>query len=95
MPKQVHVEPERIRRFASDLKGFRDKVGELTVQMRNNLSHLSDSWQDHEYENFAHAFVAAQQRLRKFSDEVEQTLPKLERDAERADEIHNVRLPSL
>jgi len=95
MAQKVYVEPERIRRFAGDLKGFRQKVSELTSQLQNNLSNLSDSWQDQEYENFAHAFMAAQQRLRRFADEVEQTLPKLEADAERADEITNVRLPMI
>lgn len=89
MAQKVYVDPERIRVFASDLKSFREKIGELTSQLQNNLSNLSDSWQDQEYENFAHAFMAAQQRLRRFEVEVEQTLPKLERDAERADEINN------
>jgi WXG100 family type VII secretion target len=95
MAKQAYVDYERIRHFADDLKNFRSKVNEITSRLQGNLSRLSDSWQDQEFDNFAQAFASAQQTLRRFSDEVEQTLPKLERDAQRAEEIHNMKVPNL
>jgi WXG100 family type VII secretion target len=95
MAKQAYVDYERIRHFADDLKNFRAKVNEITSRLQGNLSRLSDSWQDQEFDNFAQAFASAQQTLRRFSDEVEQTLPKLERDAQRAEEIHNMKVPNL
>lgn len=95
MAKQVYAESERIRHFADDLKNFRSKVNELTSHLQGNMSRLSDTWQDQEFDNFAHAFASTQQILRRFSDEVERTLPKLERDARRAEEIHEIKTPNV
>lgn len=93
MAKNVFIEPERIRKFASDLASFRSDINELTDRLSGNLSRLSESWQDQEFAKFKEVFDSTQQRLRKFSVEVEQTIPKLERDARAAEEIHNVNLP--
>lgn len=95
MAKQVYADSESIRHFAGDLKNFRSRVNEITNRLQGNLSRLSDSWQDQEFDNFAHAFVATQQILLRFSDEVEKTLPNLERDAARTEEIHNPKVPNL
>ena len=95
MPNKVYVEPERLRKFANDLKIFRSDVNELTSRLRGNLNRLSDSWQDQEFEKFRQVFEVAQERLRKFSDEIEQTVPKIERDAQAAEDYFNVNLPNI
>lgn len=93
MANKIHIEPERLRKFASDLKKFRGTVDELTSRINGNLSRLSDSWRDQEFDKFKAAFADAQKKLRKFSAEAEQTVPKLERDARAAEEIHKIVLP--
>jgi uncharacterized protein YukE len=93
MADKVFTEPKRIRDFASDLSNFREHINELADRLRGNLSRLSESWRDEEFEKFREVFETAQQRLRKFSAEVEETLPKLERDAAAAEEIHRVKPP--
>lgn len=92
---KVFVHPERLRNFARALKGFRADVNELTGQLNYNLNHLSDSWKDQEFDNFRQVFETAQQRLKHFSAEVEQTIPKLERHADNAEAIHEGDLPSF
>jgi WXG100 family type VII secretion target len=95
MAKQADVDYAQIRHFADNLKTFRSKVIEINSRLQGNLNRLSDSWQDQEFDNFAQAFASAQQTLRRFTDEIEQTLPKLERDAQRAEEIHNPKAPDF
>jgi len=94
MAEKVYIEPERVRKFAGDLSNFRAHIIELTERLRGNLGRLSDSWQDQEFDKFREAFETTQQRLQRFSHEVEQTLPKLERDAAAAEAIHSINMPS-
>lgn len=91
----IFVDEERLRDFAHALKGFRADVSELTQRLNYNLNQLSDSWKDQEFDNFRQAFETAQQRLKHFSAEVEQTVPQLERHAEAAKAIHEVKPPSI
>lgn len=95
MSKKVFVDPKRLREFAADLKSFRSNVLELTGRLEGNLRQLSDSWRDEQFARFQDAFRTAQQRLRQFADEIEQTTPKLEKDAQAAEEIHNLQIPNL
>lgn len=92
---RVYIEPERLRKFAQDLSIFRNKVNELTSRLNVNLHRLSESWQDEGFMRFREHFERTQQRLNKFSDVVEQTVPKLERDAQAAGEIHKDQLPDF
>lgn len=95
MTKKVYVEPERLRKFAGGLKNFRSQIHELTDRLNGNLNHLSESWQDQEFDKFKLAIDTARQRLRKFSEEVERIAPQIERDARAAEEIHNQKLPNV
>ena len=93
--RNVFIEPERLRKFASDLSTFRSNVNELTSRLNGNLDRLSESWQDEGFVRFREHFKQTQQRLKKFSDVVEQTVPKLARDAQAAEEIHKDALPNF
>jgi uncharacterized protein YukE len=95
MSKKVFTEPERLRKFANNLKGFRSNIDDLNSQIRRNLSHLSESWRDQEFDSFIRSFESVQQKLRKFSDEVEHIVPNLERDAKRADDYINIQTPNI
>ena len=93
--KNVFIEPERLRKFAADLGKFRSDVNDLTSRLNSNLNHLGESWQDEGFREFKEHFERTKQRLRKFSDVVEQTLPKLERDAHAGEEIHKGGIPNI
>lgn len=92
---KVYIEPERLRKFSSDLGNFRNGVNELTNRLNGNISRLGESWQDDGFRQFKEHFERTKQRLRKFSDIVEQTIPKLERDANAAEEIHKGGIPNI
>lgn len=93
--RNVFIEPARLRKFANDLSKFRNNVNELTSRLNGNLERLSESWQDEGFIQFKEHFERTQERLRKFSDVVEQAVPKLERDAQAAEEIHKDGLPNF
>lgn len=93
--RNVFIEPERLLQFANDLSAFRNNVNELTNRLNGNLNRLSESWQDEGFMRFREHFEQTQQRLKKFSDVVEQTVPKLQRDAHAAEEIHRDELPNF
>jgi uncharacterized protein YukE len=94
MSDKVFVDPRRLREFAADLKTFRSNVTELTGYLEGSLRQLSDSWHDEQFMRFQDAFRIAQQRLRHFAEEIEQTAPQLEKDAQAAEEIHNLQMPN-
>lgn len=93
--QKVYIEPERLRKFAGDLGNFKNNINELTSRLNGNLNRLGESWQDDGYREFKEHFERTKQRIRKFSDIVEQTLPKLERDAHAAEEIHKGSIPNI
>jgi len=90
MTSDIFVDPERIRKFTSDLTGFRVQIDEFTDRIGNNLHRLSESWRDQEFEKFREAFDSAHRKLLKFSSEIEQTIPQLNRDAENAELLQGV-----
>lgn len=92
MANRVHTDPEHIRQFATDLSGFRERVTELTDQVHGQLATLGDTWQDEAYQQFCEVFAGARHRIAKFSQEVEQVLPELRRDAQRAEAYQNEKL---
>jgi WXG100 family type VII secretion target len=93
--RNVNIESERLRKFANDLSNFRNNVNELTSRLNGNLNRLSESWEDDGFVQFKEHFERTQRRLRKFSEVVEQTVPKLERDAQAAEEIHTGGIPNI
>ncbi len=93
--RKAFIEPERLRKFAADLGRFRSDINDLTSRLSGNLNRLGDSWQDDGYREFKEHLERTKQRLSKFSDIVEQTLPKLERDAHAAEEIHKGGIPNI
>lgn len=92
---KVFADPDRLRKFANDLSKFRNNVDELTERLNGNLHRLSESWQDDGFMQFREHFDRTHHRLKVFSAMVEQTVPKLQRDAQAVEEIHNDQLPNF
>lgn len=89
---QIHVDPEKLRSFASELKHFTDTVNHSVNTLKNNVSHLGESWRDDEFEKFKREFDSVQRYLTKFVEEAKNTTPQLERDANNIEEYLKLKL---
>ncbi len=83
---QAVVNPEDLRRFASQLKRFN---GELQTQLSSiggQLNALGQTWRDREQEKFTEEFAQTMQSLGRFIEATNQFIPFLMRKAGRAEE---------
>lgn len=78
---QIHVDPEKLRHFAGELKRTTEVISNYFNVLSNDLSRLGSSWQDQEYERFKRDFAPSRQILQRFALETEKIVPLLERDA--------------
>lgn len=85
MPK-AFVNPEELRRFASELRNFNDSLkGELSG-IHQRFTKLGETWQDQEHAKFAEVFEQMVRTLAKFADAADKHVPFLLRKAERIQE---------
>ena len=85
MPQAI-VDPEELRRFASDLKRLdRDLQGRMR-QLRAQLDRLGKTWRDQEHKRFVREFEQTTRDLQRFIQAVEEYIPFLIRKAEPAEE---------
>ena len=82
MPKAV-VNPEELRRFASELKRFNGELKEGITGLHHRFVKLGDTWQDQEHAKFAEIFEQMFRTLTKFADAADHHIPFLLRKAER------------
>ena len=85
MPQAI-VNPEDLRRFASQLKRFN---GELQTQMSSihgQISALGQTWRDREQEKFTEEFTQTMQAMGRFIEATNQFIPFLMRKAARAED---------
>ena len=82
----AHVDPEKLRSFAQQLKQFGDFVDGSVDALDVALSRLGNSWLDQEYRAFQQQVRATQKRLRVFVLETKKTVPALNKDANVLDE---------
>ena len=94
MANNVFTDPDHIRQFSTDLSSFRENVANLTAQIQAQLGSLGDTWRDEAYQQFCEVFGRARHRIDVFSGQVEQTLPKLARDAENAEAYQREQMPT-
>lgn len=83
---EMMVDPERVREFASKLKGFSQHMREMDQRVSGSIKRLGSSWRDQEYARFVGEFQATQKALKQFLQETEKALPELDRTAEAAEE---------
>ncbi len=80
------VNPEELRRFASELKRFNnDLKGEISTLHRRFVK-LGETWQDQEQAKFAEMFDQMMKMLIRFADAAEKHAPLLLRKAEKIQE---------
>ena len=85
MAKAV-VDPEELRRFASDLKRFNGELQNQMAVLQGRLLALGQSWRDQEQTKFAEEFEQTMRVMLRFTEATNQHIPFLLRKAQRIDE---------
>jgi len=80
------MNPEEVRRFASELKRFNEDVLQKAASLQARFSALGATWQDQEQQKFAEEFVTTMKVLKKFVESSEKQTPFLLRKAQRIEE---------
>jgi uncharacterized protein YukE len=80
------MDPEEVRRFASELKRFNDDVQMRAVALQARFAALGATWQDQDQEQFAEEFLTTMKILKKFMEISEKHTPYLLRKAQRIEQ---------
>jgi uncharacterized protein YukE len=83
---QAIMDPEEVRRFASELKRFNDDVQAKASSLQARFAALGTTWQDQDHEKFAEEFITTMKVLRKFMEVSEKHTPFLLRKAQRIEQ---------
>jgi uncharacterized protein YukE len=83
---QALVNPEDVRRFASNLKHFNQELESGMGVLHGQLVALGQTWRDREHEKFAEEFEQTMQAIKRFLEVSNQHIPFLARKAERIEE---------
>lgn len=80
------MDPEEVRRFATELKRFTDEVQQKAGSLQARFTALGDTWQDQENLKFADEFTSTMKVLKKFVEVSEKHAPYLMRKAQRIEQ---------
>ena len=83
---QAIMDPEEVRRFASELKRFNDDVAMKSSALQARFAALGATWQDQDNEKFAEEFITTMKVLKKFVEVSEKHSPYLLRKAQRIEQ---------
>ena len=86
---QAIMDPEKVRRFAEELRRFSSDVENRMAMLQARFAALSDTWQDQEHEKFSEEFTQTMKALKKFIEVSQQHTPYLLRKAQRIEEYLN------
>ena len=80
------MDPEEVRRFATELKRFNDDVQAKASSLQARFAALGATWQDQDHEKFGEEFLATMKVLKKFVEISEKHTPYLLRKAQRIEQ---------
>ncbi|HEY1602801.1 MAG TPA: WXG100 family type VII secretion target [Pirellulales bacterium] len=83
---QAIVDPEQLRRFATNLKRFNGELQGQLQSLHGQLKNLGQSWRDKEHQKFAEEFDQTMVAVAKFVEAVDEHVPFLLRKADRVEE---------
>jgi len=83
---QAIMDPEEVRKFASELKRFNQDIQTRTSALQARFAALGSTWQDQEHEKFSEEFVTTMKALKKFVEISEKHTPYLLRKAQRIEQ---------
>jgi uncharacterized protein YukE len=79
---QAIMDPEEVRRFASELKRFNEDVQQKSSSLQARFNSLGTTWQDQDHEKFAEEFLTTMKVIKKFMEISEKHTPYLLRKAQ-------------
>jgi uncharacterized protein YukE len=83
---QAIMDPEEVRRFASELKRFNEDTQVKASSLQARFTSLGTTWQDQDFEKFAEEFITTMKVLKKFVEISEKQTPYLLRKAQRIEQ---------
>jgi WXG100 family type VII secretion target len=83
---QAIMDPEEVRRFATELKRFNQDMQTRVGSLQARFAALSGSWQDQEHDKFSEEFATTMKTLKKFIEVSEKHAPYLLRKAQRIEQ---------
>ena len=83
---QAIMDPEEVRRFASELKRFTEDVQQRAAALQARFAALGATWQDQDQAKFADEFVGTMKVLKKFVEVSDKHAPFLLRKAQRIEQ---------
>jgi len=83
---QAIMDPEEVRRFASELKRFNEDMQMKASSLQARFAALGSTWADQDAEKFAEEFITTMKVLKKFMEVSEKHTPYLLRKAQRIEQ---------
>jgi uncharacterized protein YukE len=83
---QAIMDPEEVKRFASELKRFNEETMQKAGSLTGRFNALATTWQDQDFEKFAEEFLSTMKVLKKFMETSEKHTPYLLRKAARIEQ---------
>jgi len=83
---QAIVDPDELRRFATNLKRFNGELQHGLSSLHGQLVNLGDSWRDQEHVKFLQEFEQTMAVMERFIEAANQHIPFLLRKAQRVEE---------
>lgn len=80
------MDPEEVRRFASELKRFNEDTAARASSLQARFAALGSTWQDQDHAKFAEEFLTTMKVLKKFMEISEKQTPFLLRKAQRIEQ---------
>jgi uncharacterized protein YukE len=85
----AHINPAAVRKFASHLKAFKEKLEGESKQLRGRFNELaSGEWNDEVHDRFAEEFSQTMMTIAKFINLSEQHIPFLLKKARSIEESY-------
>ncbi len=83
---QAIMDPEEVRRFASELKRFNEDMQNRSSSLMGRFQALGSTWQDQDHAKFAEEFLTTMKVIKKFVEISEKHTPFLLRKAQKIEE---------
>lgn len=83
---QAIVDPEQLRHFASNLKGFAEDLQQRATALSGQMNQLEQTWRDQQQRKFAAEFEDQMRQLQRLVESTRQHVPYLLRKAEQAEQ---------
>ena len=87
----LRVNPDDVERFANNLKKIENEISSQFASLIGQFASLGHTWQDSQNAQFAQTFKETAQKLKQFSNETRDIVPKLKSYVSKLRDAKNVR----